>query len=212
MFGLDFCLSPAKKKGSKARRKLAKREARVHQRIARARKDHAYNTAHALLKTGKQVFFHEKLNLKDLSRKNKPKQDQTGKYLPNGQSAKSGLNKSWNDAAFNQFFNILKYKAEKAGVLVVSVTPQYSSMLLSYRDEFVFTDCSIREYWDEKLNLLIDRDINSSLNIKRLGLGLFPSIKRRRGKNPIVVVSTTNSTSKEVLLVHKIWATQKPAL
>ena len=202
----------AKKKGSKARRKLAKREARVHQRIARARKDHAYNTAHALLKTGKQVFFHEKLNLKDLSRKNKPKQDETGKYLPNGQSAKSGLNKSWNDAAFNQFFNILKYKAEKAGVLVVSVTPQYSSMLLSYRDEFVFTDCSIREYWDEKLNLLIDRDINSSLNIKRLGLGLFPSIKRRRGKNPIVVVSTTNSTSKEVLLVHKIWATQKPAL
>ena len=202
----------AKKKGSKARRKLAKREARVHQRIARARKDHAYNTAHALLKTGKQVFFHEKLNLKDLSRKNKPKQDETGKYLPNGQSAKSGLNKSWNDAAFNQFFNILKYKAEKAGVLVVSVTPQYSSMLLSYRDEFVFTDCSIREYWDEKLNLLIDRDINSSLNIKRLGLGLFPSIKRRRGKNPIVVVSTTNSTSKEVLLVHKIWATQKPSL
>ncbi len=201
----------AKKKGSKARRKLAKREARVHQRIARARKDHAYNTAHALLKTGKQVFFHEKLNLKNLSRKNKPKQDETGKYLPNGQSAKSGLNKSWNDAAFNQFFNILKYKAEKAGVLVVSVTPQYSSMLLSYRDEFVFTDCSIREYWDEKLNLLIDRDINSSLNIKRLGLGLFPSIKRRRGKNPIVVVSTTNSTSKEVLLVHKIWATQKPA-
>ncbi len=82
-------------------------------------------------------------------------------------------------------------------------------MVLSYKDEFIFTDCSIREYWDEELNLLVDRDINSGVNIKRLGLGLFPSIKRRKG-NPVVVASTTNSTSKEVLLVHKSWATQKP--
>jgi putative transposase len=39
-----------KKKGSRARRKLTKREARQHQRIARARKDHAFQTAHALIK------------------------------------------------------------------------------------------------------------------------------------------------------------------
>ena len=46
----------------------------------------------------------EKLNLAGLSRKNKPKTDETGKFLPNGQSAKSGLNKSWADAAFGQPF------------------------------------------------------------------------------------------------------------
>jgi len=39
----------SKKKGSKSRRKLAKREAKLHQQIARARKDHAYNTAHTLI-------------------------------------------------------------------------------------------------------------------------------------------------------------------
>ena len=140
-----------KKKSSKARRKLAKREARIHQKIARSRKDHAYNTAQALLKTGKQVFFHEKLNLQGLSRKNKPKQDESGKYLPNGQSAKSGLNKSWSDSGFRQFFDILKYKAEKAdatnmpcdgilhahqeaGISVIPVNPQYTSQLLPYQD------------------------------------------------------------------------------
>ena len=48
----------ARKKGSRARRKLAIREGREHQRIARSRKDHAYKTAHALMRTGKQVFFH----------------------------------------------------------------------------------------------------------------------------------------------------------
>ncbi|MEN9517824.1 MAG: hypothetical protein RLZZ381_412 [Cyanobacteriota bacterium] len=199
----------SKKKGSKSRRKLAKCEAKLHQQIARARKDHAYNTAHALLNTGKKVFFHEKLNLAGLSRRNKPKQDDDGNYLPNGQSAKSGLNKSWADAAFGQFFNILKFKAEKAGALVIPVNPQYTSMLLPYKDEFVFTDCGIREYWDKRYQLLIDRDISASINVKRVGLDLFPTIKRRKG-NPIVVASTTNSTSKEVLSVLR--NLQKPAL
>ncbi len=198
-----------KNKGGKARRKLAKREARIHQRIARARKDHAYNTACALLKTGKTVFFYEKLNPYGLSRKNNPKKDEQGRYLQNGQSAKSGLNKSWADAAFGQFFSILKYKAEKAGAVAREVNPAHTTQLLSYKDEFIFTDCSKREYWDEELNLLIDRDINAGINLKRVGLDLFPTIKRRKG-NPVVKTSTTNSTLKEVLLVHKFWATRKP--
>jgi putative transposase len=146
-----------------------------------------------------------------LIRRNKPKTDANGRYLPNGQSAKSGLNLSWSDAAFGQFFEILKYKAEKAGALVIPVNPAYTSQILSYKDEFVFTDCSIREYWDKELNLSIDRDINASVNVKRLGLDLYPSIKRCKG-NPVVMKSTTNSTLKEVLLVHQIWATQKPTL
>jgi putative transposase len=199
----------ARKKGSKQRRKLAMREARLHQQIARARKDHAYNTVHALLNTGKKVFFHEKLNLAGLSRRNKAKQDNDGKYLPNGQSAKSGLNKSWADAAFNQFFNILKFKAEKAGALVIPVNPQYTSMLLPYKDEFIFTDCGIREYWDEEYQLLIDRDISAGLNVKRVGLDVFPTIKRRKG-NPVVVASTTNSTLKQVLSTLR--GLEKPTL
>ena len=198
-----------KNKGSKSRRKLAKREAKLHQQIARARKDHAYNTAHALLNTGKKVFFHEKLNLAGLSRRNRAKTDDNGTYLPNGQSAKSGLNKSWADAAFGQFFEILRFKAEKAGALVISVNPQYTSQLLPYKDEFVFTDCSIREYWDEELNLLIDRDISAGINIKRVGLDVFPTIKRRKG-NPVVVTSTTNSTLKQVLSAFR--GLEKPTL
>ena len=198
----------ARKKGSKSRRKLAKRFAKIHQKIARARKDHAYNTAQSLLNTGNKVFFHEKLNLSGLSRRNKAKQDSNGKYLPNGQSAKSGLNKSWADAAFGQFFNILKFKAEKAGARVLPVNPQYTSQLLPYKDEFIFTDTSIREYWDEEYKLSIDRDISAGINIKRVGLDLFPTIKRRKG-NPVVVASTTNSTLKEVLTALRGF--QKPA-
>ncbi|MEH2361381.1 RNA-guided endonuclease InsQ/TnpB family protein [Nostoc sp.] len=74
----------ARKRGSKARRKLAKRESKQHQHIARCRKDFQYKTAHKLLRTGKKVFFHEDLNLKGLSKRNAPKQDETGAYIPNG--------------------------------------------------------------------------------------------------------------------------------
>jgi putative transposase len=190
----------AQKKGSKTRRKLAKREGRKHQQIARARKDHGYKTAHALVRTDKKVFFVENLNLKGLSKRNKTKKDHQGKYLPNGQSAKSGLNKSWADASFGQFFEIFSYIAEKAGAVVKKVNPAYTSQLLSYRDEIVFTDCSIRNYDDLIEKIIVDRDINSAINIKRVGLELFPTINRRSGK---ITKSSTKSTTKEVLAVLK---------
>ena len=40
-----------RKRGSKSRRKLAKKEAKQHQRIARSRQDFHYKTAHKLVKT-----------------------------------------------------------------------------------------------------------------------------------------------------------------
>jgi putative transposase len=123
-----------------------------------------FKTAHALMRTDNKVFFVEDLNLKGLSKRNKVKKDINRKYLPNGQSAKSGLNKSWLDAAFGNFYETLSYIAEKAGAVVKKVVnPAYTSQLLSYRDEFVFTDCSIRDYYDPIEKIKVDRDINSSI-------------------------------------------------
>jgi putative transposase len=190
----------SRKKGSASRRLLAKKEGRQHQKVARARKDFHYKTAHKLVATGKKVFFHEDLNLTGLTRRNAPKQDETGSYISNGQSAKSGLNLSWADAAFGQFFEILGHIAAKAGAIVIAKNPAYTSQLLSYRDEFIFTDRNVRQYWDEVENLLIDRDINAAINIKRLGLDVFPSIKCRQGST-VIVDSITDTTSKEVLRI-----------
>ena len=81
-------------------------------------------------------------------------------------------------------------------------------MVLSYRNEMIFTECSIRDYWDEQNSLMVDRDINATINLKRLGLGIFPSIKRRSG-NLSVVGSMDNSTIKEILhTLHR--AAKKP--
>jgi putative transposase len=71
-------------------------------------------------------------------------------------------------------------------------------MVLSDRNEIIFTDCSIRDYWDEQNSLMVDRDLNAAINLKRLGLDIFLSIKRRSG-NLSVVGSMDNSTIKEIL-------------
>ncbi|XHR84138.1 MAG: RNA-guided endonuclease InsQ/TnpB family protein [Gloeotrichia echinulata GP01] len=187
-----------RKRGSKPRIKLAKKEGKQHQRIARSRKDFQYKTAHKLVRSGKKVFFHEQLNLQGLSKRNAPKPDENGKFLPNGQSAKSGLNKSWMDAAFGQFFEILGYIAAKAGAVVIPQNPAYTSQILSYRNEIVFPNLDTRDYWDEIESLRVDRDINAAINLKRLGLGIMPSIKRRSKKIDIVGTMSFRIT-KEIL-------------
>jgi len=77
---------------------------------------------------------------------------------------------------FNQL-TTLDYIAAKAGAVVVRVNPAYTSQLLAYRDEFIFTDCSIRTYFDLQELLDVDRDVNASINIKRVGLLTVPNYK-----------------------------------
>lgn len=136
--------------------------------------------------------------VKGLTKRNKAKQDDNGTFLSNGQSAKSGLNKSWLDAAFGNFFKTLDYIAGKAGAVCIAKKPAYSSMILCYKNEVIFTDCGIRDYWDEQNSLMVDRDINAAINLKRLGLDIFPSIKRRSG-NLSIVGTMDDSTTKEIL-------------
>jgi putative transposase len=74
----------------------------------------------------------------------------------------------------------------------------FSRPYLCYRNEIVFTDCGMRSYWDEQHSLMVDRDVNAAVNLKRLGLGIFPSIKRRSG-NLSIVGTIDDSTAKEIL-------------
>jgi putative transposase len=75
-----------------------------------------------------EVIFVEDLKVSNMAKRNKPKQDEAGTFLPNGQSAKSGLNKSFADAGIAGFLNeILPYKAARAGRLVVKVNPAGTS-------------------------------------------------------------------------------------
>ncbi len=181
------------RKGSRSRRKLARQEARIHQKIARQRKQFHHESANRLISKGAKHIFVEDLNTKGLTKRNKPKQDESGKYLANGQSAKSGLTKSILDNAWGQFVDILTYKAVNAGVSVVKVNPKDTSQICSCCNAYVPKDLSVRLHVCN-CGYNDDRDVNAAKNIKRVGLGIFPTIKRRKDGSVSVVCHRKSAT------------------
>ena len=161
----------AAQKGSRARKVLSRQVAKLHQKIARQRKQFHCETAKKVL--GKaDVVFVEALAVKNLSRRAKPKQDETGKFLPNGQSAKSGLNKSIADAGWSQFIDTLTFKAEKAGQKVVKVDPKGTSQHCSTCLNRVPKELSDRWHSCPNCGTELDRDTNAAILIKKVGMGI----------------------------------------
>jgi putative transposase len=79
-----------------------------------------------------EIIVFEDIAPANLSKRAKPKQDENGVHLPNGASAKSGLNKSILDAGWNQFIMFCTYKAAEAGtVQVVKIDPCHTSQVCS---------------------------------------------------------------------------------
>ncbi len=175
--------SSARKKGSRAKKLLNRKVARLHQKVARQRKQFHFETASKVLNKADVVFV-EDLTVKNMSRRCKPKQDADGKFLPNGQSQKAGLNKSIEDAGWSQFIDILTFKAERAGLKVVKVNPKGTSQHCSICLNAVPKTLEDRWHSCPKCGLEVDRDTNSAVLIKKVGLGVVLTIKRstRKGR------------------------------
>ena len=165
-------------KGSTARRKLNERIAKLHQCIARQRKQWHFELAGELVDQA-QVIFIEDLKVSNMARRNKPKQDKNGVFLPNGQSAKSGLNKSFADAGIAGFLNdILPYKAANAGRAVVKVKPAGTSQHCAICLNRVAKELSDRWHYCPDCGASMPRDLNSGILIKKVGLGVRLTRKR----------------------------------
>jgi len=81
-----------KKRGSHRRDKARTLVAKAHRTIARQRRDFQHKVSRKLVDRY-QVIVVEDIQTGNLIRKPKPKQDENGTYIPNGASAKGGLNK-----------------------------------------------------------------------------------------------------------------------
>lgn len=164
-----------KKRGSNRHKNAAKLVARARRKVARQRKDFLHKEAHNLTKKYSLIVF-EDLQTANLVKRPKPKQDENGKYLPNGASAKAGLNKSINDAGWYQFVQYCTYKAEEAGGRVLTVNPRYTSQICSECGAVVKKD--LDERWHScGCGCSLDRDHNAAINILALG-------RRAQGTRP----------------------------
>lgn len=143
-----------------------------HRHIRNHRRDFHHKEARKLV-NGYGVIVFEKLQPANMSTRPKPKQDaETGQYVPNGATAKAGLNKSILDAGWGQFQQICVNKAAWAGSRVVLVNPKYTSQRCSGCGAIIKKDLS--ERWHEcSCGCSLDRDHNAAINIKRAGLLLL---------------------------------------
>ncbi|MGP9017939.1 RNA-guided endonuclease InsQ/TnpB family protein [Streptomyces sp. BR1] len=116
------------KRGSKRRRKAVAKVAWLHGKVRRQRLDHAHKTALDLVREH-DFIAHEDLKIRNMSKAPAPKPDPEtpGVFLPNGVSAKAGLNRSIADAGWGVFLAILHAKAESAGREVMAVDPRNTS-------------------------------------------------------------------------------------
>ena len=166
--------------GSKDKRKLHKAIAKLHQKIARQRLNFHFATAYKLF-TKADVIFVEDLKLKNLIRTNKAKLE-NGKFVPNGQSSSSGMNKSWLDAAHGAFIQVLHWVAWKLGKSVVKVDPWGTSQFCHACLNKV--PKSLSDRWHScACGAELNRDHNSAKIQKLVGLGLASLKTAPKGKS-----------------------------
>ncbi len=172
-----------RKRGSHRRERARKAVAKAHRKIGNQRADFHHKQSTNLVKQHQVIVF-EQLETKNLTKHAKPKQDEDGKYLPNGASAKSGLTKSILDAGWGQFQQMCVAKAEWAGRTIVFVNPHYTSQVCSGCGAVKTKELS--ERWHScECGCELDRDTNAAINIKRLG---------RSPRKPLRVRSVSGTT------------------
>lgn len=148
-------------KGSSKRKRSKRKAVKIHHRIKNRRHDFIHQTSRRIVnKFG--VICIEKLNVRGM---------QHNRYLA----------KSIADVAWNQFAQILQYKAEEAGRAIALVNPRGTSQRCSQCGSEVKKTLAIRWHNCPTCGLKLHRDHNASLNVLAVGLhslGLTPRSPR----------------------------------
>jgi putative transposase len=116
-----------KPQGSQNRSNAGKAVARLHRKIAHQRDAYQWHAATQEVKKADVVAI-EKLNIKGMKARCQPKQHQ-GRFLPNGQSAKRGLNRAISDAGWGKLGAKIAWLCLKNGKHCIEVPAAYSSQV-----------------------------------------------------------------------------------
>lgn len=157
----------SKHKGKRTKYKLALQ----HEKVANKRKDFLHKTSSILISENQTICL-EDLNIKGMIKRCKPKKDENGNYIHNGQAAKSGLNKSISDVGWGMFIDMLAYKAEWNGNNIIRIGRFDPSSKLCSNCGYIKKDLTLndREWICPVCGIEHDRDINAAINIKAFAL------------------------------------------
>lgn len=149
----------AKKRGSRRRAKAKRRLAALHAKVKNQRQDFHHKLAHRIVSDNALIAV-EDLPVKEMTEK-----------------SSTGMSKSIQDAGWAEFLTILGAKAEEAARRFVKVPAPGTSSTCSRCGVYRKKELSERTHSCE-CGLVLDRDLNASLNILRLGRSLRGSNAR----------------------------------
>ncbi len=134
-----------RKKGSHKRRKVVLRFSRKYGHTSRIKEDWLHKLSHDLVNSYSFIAY-EELEIVNMMR--------------NHHLARSVSEESW-----GKFTQLLQYKAESAGCVVVAVNPKNTSRTCSDCGNVQDISLSERTFNCEKCGMSKDRDLNASINI-----------------------------------------------
>lgn len=157
-----------KKKGSNRFKKNKSRMARLHNKIANKRNDFLHNVT-TLLVNNYDVICIEDLNV-------------------SGMLSNHKLAKAISDTSFSMFRSILEYKCKWYGKELVVIDRFFPSSKTCSKCGWKKEDLTLsdRVFRCENCGIEIDRDLNASINIERVGVDiLYKRTQRDEVANPV---------------------------
>lgn len=153
----------------------------LHEKVRNQRLDYLHKVSTYLVNKYDTICL-EDLNVKGMSARCEPKKDENGNFVKNGQSAKSGLNKSILDVGWSEFRNMLEYKADWQGknISVIGRFDPSSKMCSCCGKINKELTLNIRGWTCVGCKTKHDRDVNAAINIKNFGLRDKPDVSQRK--------------------------------
>lgn len=149
-------------KGSEERTKQKKVIGKIHEKLSNKRNDFCHKESLKIVRKYQNIFL-EDLDIKGML-KNKVVENPLGRYK------EKLIHKGISNVCWNQFVNFVVYKAVEAGRTAILVNPKNTSQMCSKCGTIVKKTIEDRIHNCPSCGLKIDRDLNASYNILRLGL------------------------------------------
>jgi putative transposase len=138
-------------RGSHRRHKVRAKVAKLHRKITNTRNSWLHQESAKLVKRADLIIV-EDLQVANMIRQ-------------------PTLARSIADASWSRFVSMLSYKVEKTGGHLIRVDPRNTSQECSRCHELVPKSLAVRTHKCPSCGLVIGRDYNASLNIRRAGIG-----------------------------------------
>lgn len=176
-----------KKKNSNNRKREQRKLTNKHAKVARQRKAFLHKTSSEIISKSALLAV-EKLDIKPMTKK--------GKY-----QAKKTLNRNIRDTSPNAFHNMLKYKAEEAGIWLIEIDTRKYKPTQTCSECFNVEKKSLdqRIHKCKKCGYTIDRDINAARTTLKVAVSNYMSIEEQNSLKRAMCGNTDSCGINEAL-------------